>query len=101
MIDDPKDFYFDVYKDDLGLPVPFGRIQWKGTDVCMDVYCVCGASSHIDTDFFYFFTCWACKQNFAVGEMVTLIPLTAGQSEYVVKNHVGFKEHAPEEGEHT
>ncbi len=25
-----------------------GFIQWKGTDICMDVYCKCGNQSHID-----------------------------------------------------
>lgn len=28
---------------------PTGFIQWKGTDVCMDVYCKCGYHSHIDS----------------------------------------------------
>lgn len=28
-------------------PTPNGWIQWKGTDVCMDVYCSCGYHSRV------------------------------------------------------
>ena len=28
-------------------------IQWKGTDVCMDFHCKCGAHLHIDGMFVY------------------------------------------------
>lgn len=48
-------------------------IQWKGTDVCADVWCPeCGATSHIDGYFFYGFKCFACKSTFKVGQSVTL-----------------------------
>jgi hypothetical protein len=30
-----------------------GWIQWKGTDVCMDIHCECGTLSHIDGEFAY------------------------------------------------
>jgi hypothetical protein len=51
-------------------------IQWKGTDVCMDVHCRCGAHGHIDTWFAYFYKCLACGQVFAVGATVRLYPLS-------------------------
>lgn len=33
--------------------VPHGWIQWKGTEVCMDIRCACGCLHHIDADFAY------------------------------------------------
>lgn len=35
-------------------------IQWKGTDVCMDFYCECGAHCHFDGDFAYAVKCPHC-----------------------------------------
>lgn len=37
-------------------------IQWKGTDVCFDFHCDCGAHSHFDGDFAYFYECPGCRQ---------------------------------------
>lgn len=39
---------------------PHGWIQWKGTDVCMDVWCECGELSHIDAEFLYYVKCPYC-----------------------------------------
>ncbi len=36
-------------------------IQWKGTDVCMDFWCDCGAHCHFDGDFAYAVKCPHCK----------------------------------------
>lgn len=54
---------------------PHAWIQWKGTDVCMDVHCSCGAHSHIDADFTYFVECPACGQVFAMCANVRMIPV--------------------------
>ena len=35
-------------------------IQWKGTDVCMDFTCECGAGCHIDAEFCYYVRCRKC-----------------------------------------
>jgi hypothetical protein len=51
------------------------KIQWKGTDVCMDIRCRCGAHGHIDAGFAYFYKCLACGLTFAVGQTVRLYPL--------------------------
>ena len=40
---------------------PHGWIQWKGTDVCMDVHCKCGYLSHIDGEFTYYVKCPKCE----------------------------------------
>lgn len=36
-------------------------IQWKGTDVCMDFYCDCGAHCHFDGYFAYAVKCPHCE----------------------------------------
>lgn len=40
---------------------PHGWIQWKGTDVCMDVHCACDALFHVDATFCYFVKCPECE----------------------------------------
>ena len=55
---------------------PHGWIQWKGTDVCMDIYCKCGHHSHIDADFAYSVECPACGTCYHCNPHVELIELT-------------------------
>ena len=45
-------------------------IQWKGADLCMDFYCPCGVSSHLDSDFAYFVGCPACERVYELGTQV-------------------------------
>lgn len=59
-------------------------IQWKGTNVCCDVHCTCGAHSHFDGDFFYFFKCPGCGQHWEVGTHVTIYPV----SDQALKGHL-------------
>lgn len=35
-------------------------LQWKGTDVCMDVECECGWNGHVDGYFAYAWRCGGC-----------------------------------------
>lgn len=67
---------FDAYKRDYPGTEPHGWIQWKGTNVCMDLYCVCGFHGHVDTDFFYRAYCPSCSRQFLVGQNIKLIELT-------------------------
>lgn len=70
---------------------PHVWIQWKGTDVCCDFRCACGATGHIDADFMYFIACPACGQLYEVGTHVRLYPITKEQHwgcEPVVPSHV-------------
>ena len=62
-------------------------IQWKGTDVCMDVRCRCGAHGHVDASFAYFYKCLACGDTFAVGQTVRLYAL----DEEYAKRHQGVQ----------
>ncbi len=38
----------------------YAFLQWKGTDVCMDFHCECGAHHHIDGLFVYTVKCHSC-----------------------------------------
>jgi hypothetical protein len=58
---------------------PHGWIQWKGTDVCIDIYCECGDHGHVDDEFFYHYQCHACGRRYEVGCNVALIPLRDDQ----------------------
>lgn len=64
---------FDVEEKFDG--VPHGLIQWKGTEVCMDVHCKCGESFHIDGTFAYNVKCPECETIYAVNGHVELIEL--------------------------
>lgn len=57
--------------DDL----PHGWIQWKGTNVCMDIYCKCGHESHIDADFAYYFKCSKCNTVYMLNGHIEFIEL--------------------------
>lgn len=49
------------------------HIQWKGTDVCIDIICPkCGNQDHIDADFCYFVRCESCKTTWRLGTEVSL-----------------------------
>jgi hypothetical protein len=85
------DFHETVYSRDNPEGEAHGWIQWKGTDVCIDLHCVCGHHGHFDGDFFYHFKCPQCGAKYTVGCNVKLIPLTEEQAEYVEKDHIGFK----------
>lgn len=47
-------------------------IQWKGTEVCLDFYCPCGESSHLDSAFAYFVQCPSCDTVFELGTQVII-----------------------------
>lgn len=53
-----------------------GWIQWKGTDVCIDLHCVCGQGGHVDGDFMYRLKCPKCGRQYLAGQNITLIELT-------------------------
>jgi hypothetical protein len=49
---------------------PSAFIQWKGTDVCMDFHCECGAFCHFDGDFCYVVQCPHCNTKWEMPFMV-------------------------------
>ena len=85
-----SEYYKKVYEENDPAPEgAHGWIQWKGTQVCIDLYCTCGAHLHTDEEFFYYFRCGECNQTYAVGQYVKLIPLTP---ELMVEGEVNLDE---------
>lgn len=60
---------------DMQTGKPHGWLQWKGTDVCMDVYCVCGNHTHIDGDFTYHVKCGVCGRVYFCNGHIEFIEL--------------------------
>lgn len=57
------------------VPHEHGWIQWQGTQVCMDVYCACGAHLHADAEFCFYVKCGACGQVYECGGHIKLWPV--------------------------
>lgn len=51
---------------------PSAFIQWKGTDVCADYYCLCGGFFHLDADFAYAVQCPSCLRRYEVSAVIEL-----------------------------
>jgi len=49
-------------------------VQWKGTDVCLDFTCECGAGGHFDGEFAYQLRCSACSRVWDMPHSFALIP---------------------------
>lgn len=62
---------------------PHGWIQWKGTNVCMDIKCVCGKLSHVDSEFAYYIKCVECNRVFMVNGHVELVELNPDEIQQV------------------
>ena len=48
-------------------------IQWKGTDICLDFHCECGADGHFDGDFAYALRCAECGRVWSLPHSVALV----------------------------
>lgn len=83
--------YHAIYSQDNPQGESHGWIQWKGTDVCIDLHCKCGFHGHYDGDFLYFWECPQCHAKYALGQTVRLIELSAEQTAIVEKEWDGFK----------
>jgi len=60
---------------------PHGWVQWKGTDVCADIYCVCGHHGHVDGDFVYSVRCPECGRIYALNGHIELVEATPEEAE--------------------
>lgn len=78
---------FPSLDDENKLENPCGWIQWKGTDVCVDLYCTCGKQFHFDGDFMYYIQCPYCKAYYECGGHIKLHPVDKeiAESRYVKK----------------
>lgn len=62
-------------------PESHAFIQWKGTDVCMDFRCECGADGHFDGFFAYSVKCPGCGAVWKMPSNVFLRKLAPGEDE--------------------
>lgn len=47
-------------------------IQWKNIDACLDMYCECGARSHVHGEFMHFIKCIICGRIYKLPHMVSM-----------------------------
>ena len=64
---------------------PHISIQWKGTDVCCDIRCMCGAHLHADAEFMYAVKCLECGQLYETGSHVALYPVDSVDHQAVIE----------------
>lgn len=56
---------------------PQGWIQFKGSDLCIDLTCICGNKGHVDgADFLYYAKCGKCGKTYMLNGHIELIELT-------------------------
>lgn len=82
-----------IYSQDNPETPAYGWIQHKGTDICVDIHCICGTHGHIDDDFVYSVKCANCGRKYAMGQNIKLIPLDS--PELIAANekyHSDYKE---------
>ena len=73
----------EVFQIEHKPPIPHAFIQWKGTDVCMDYFCICGSAYHYDGDFAYQVQCDECGRVYGVGSHVELIEIIDKNIEFI------------------
>jgi len=54
---------------------PSAAVQWKGTNVCLDFHCSCGAQAHFDGYFCYAIQCAECGKIYAVHPEIKMIEM--------------------------
>ncbi|MGD0766137.1 MAG: hypothetical protein ABR978_07505 [Dehalococcoidia bacterium] len=60
---------------------PITFIQWKGTDICIDLHCPCGMSGHYDGYFAYALKCPDCGRVYVLAEKIDLRKATRKERE--------------------
>lgn len=71
-------------------------IQWKGTEVCLDLNCPCGKHSHFDTDFAYEIRCPGCQRVYMLGTSVKAIAMPADYDDEYVKEALSDFDEVPD-----
>ena len=51
-------------------------IQWKGTDVCIDLQCKCGESHHFDGFFLYHWKCGKCGTIYKMADKIEMTEIS-------------------------
>ncbi len=60
-----------------------GRMQWKGTDICMDFICECGYNNHYDGDFAHVVECAGCGTQYALNPHIEMVKLENKTTQYL------------------
>lgn len=92
-LEDFHRFYDSIYSQDFKREgTPYGWIQWKGTQPCIDLYCVCSHHGHLDASFFfYYYKCPICSRKYALGQNIKLIELNKEQISQI-EEQIDYKE---------
>ncbi len=53
--------------------MPSGYIQYKGSDICIDLECKCGWDDHFDGAFLFGFTCPKCGISYLLQDIIEFI----------------------------
>lgn len=61
---------------------PTNNVQWKGTDLCMDLYCDCGAASHVDGYFARYVQCPCCEAIYELPHNVPMKKVTKDEMQW-------------------
>lgn len=65
---------------------PHGWIQWKGTDLCMDLRCVCGDLTHLDScSFAYLVQCRNCGRIYWPNAHISMTELTGEDRDAAIR----------------
>lgn len=55
---------------------PHGWVQHKGSNLCIDLHCACGAHLHYDGDFLYHWICPHCNRHYVSGSHLAMWEMT-------------------------
>lgn len=73
------------------IPRPNAFIQWKGTNVCLDFYCICGEQFHLDEEFVYAVECPYCYKKYEMSAMIEARELSDEELESKLWKNYEFK----------
>lgn len=77
---------------------PWTFIQWKGTNLCMDLRCTCGTHSHYDGYYMYYIRCADCGQVYMLGSRITCVPVTHDERAWLTQENIIIKDDIDVEG---
>jgi len=70
---------------------PNVSINWKESDVCLSITCICGEEEHFDGEFLRYYKCSACGKCYEAGRKIEFILLSKGQIADIQKQKTFFK----------
>lgn len=71
----------DLFEKPAG--APFARLQWQGTEACLDLYCACGDGDHLDEWAPFVVKCRNCGRIYALSPYIQMVEVPQQQHEEV------------------